>query len=240
MKKTKKLMSVIFALAIIVSVLSVCAVPANAQANGTGTYIITAQSVYVRSGAGTSYSAIGAIGNGEFYNVTAVDGIWGKISYNGKTGWISLNYGAKITEYGERGRTVIKSTPLRMGTGTSWSSHKTLSANIDVVQITGYPSYTSDGITWILVVDMTDDGDTFGFVDEQCLKPLTSATTYFPKYTGPSTTSIVDALAYLKVDYSYAYRAQIAAKNAITNYTGTPAQNTTMLNLLKNGTLKRP
>ena len=63
-------------------------------------------------------------------------------------------------------------------------------------------------------------------------------TSYYPKssYTG---TSIVTALSQLKINSSYDYRAKIAVKNGITGYRGTAAQNTKMLNLLKQGKLKK-
>ena len=61
---------------------------------------------------------------------------------------------------------------------------------------------------------------------------------YYPRYTG-STSSIVDALNAIGVDSSYNNRARIAAANGISNYSGTSAQNTQMLNLLKSGTLIR-
>lgn len=66
-----------------------------------------------------------------------------------------------------------------------------------------------------------------------------SSVTYFPKYTG-SSTSIAEALKAVGAEYSYTYRTKIAAKNGITNYSGTPAQNTTMLNKLKAGNLIKP
>jgi len=74
------------------------------------------------------------------------------------------------------------------------------------------------------------------------MRPGTSPTpntTYFPRYTGTSN-SIVVALAAVGADSSYAYRTKIAAANGISGYTGTAAQNTKMLNLLKAGTLKKP
>ena len=55
-----------------------------------------------------------------------------------------------------------------------------------------------------------------------------------PNYTG---VSIAAALSTIGVDSSYAHRAKIAAANNIKNYTGTAAQNTQMLNLLKQGKL---
>ena len=61
---------------------------------------------------------------------------------------------------------------------------------------------------------------------------------YYPKYTG-SSTSIVAALQAVKVDSNYTFRKKIAETNGIKGYSGTAEQNTTMLNLLKQGKLKR-
>ena len=62
---------------------------------------------------------------------------------------------------------------------------------------------------------------------------------YYPIYAG-NTTSIVAALAAVgEKDTSYNHRSIIARTNGISGYTGTAAQNTTMLNLLKQGRLKR-
>ena len=60
---------------------------------------------------------------------------------------------------------------------------------------------------------------------------------YYPKYAGKSV-SIIDALkAVGENDTSKAHRAKIAAANGMPNYTGTAAQNRTMLQLLKAGKL---
>lgn len=67
----------------------------------------------------------------------------------------------------------------------------------------------------------------------------TAGSSYYPTYAG-STTSIVAALAAVgEKDTTYTHRAKIAAANAISGYKGTAAQNTTMLNLLKLGRLKK-
>lgn len=63
-------------------------------------------------------------------------------------------------------------------------------------------------------------------------------TTYYKRYTG-STTSIVDALKAIGVDSSKSNRTKIAKANGISNYTGTASQNTQLLNLLKQGKLKK-
>lgn len=66
-----------------------------------------------------------------------------------------------------------------------------------------------------------------------------SLTNYFPRYKG-ETTSIVAALNSLKINSTFAYRKKIATKNGIPLYIGTAAQNTKLLNLLKNGKLIKP
>lgn len=64
-------------------------------------------------------------------------------------------------------------------------------------------------------------------------------TRYYPRYFG-TTVSIVTALNSLKITSSYSYRTKIANANGITSYTGTAAQNTRLLNLLKSGKLIKP
>ncbi len=64
-------------------------------------------------------------------------------------------------------------------------------------------------------------------------------TSYYPKYTGTSS-SIVSALAAVgEKNTSIAYRKRIAVANGISGYTGTAAQNISMVNLLKAGKLKK-
>ena len=65
-----------------------------------------------------------------------------------------------------------------------------------------------------------------------------SPSNYYPACSS-SYSSIVDALNSIGVDSSYNHRKKIAAANGISNYSGTAAQNTKMLNLLKQGKLKK-
>lgn len=68
---------------------------------------------------------------------------------------------------------------------------------------------------------------------------VVTANIYYPIYAG-NTVSIVAALAAVgEKDTSFAHRSKIAVENDISNYTGTAAQNTTLLNLLKQGRLKK-
>lgn len=65
-----------------------------------------------------------------------------------------------------------------------------------------------------------------------------TGTSYYKKYTG-SSVSIVDALKAIGVDSSMNNRKKIAKANGISNYSGTASQNTQLLNLLKQGKLKK-
>ena len=63
---------------------------------------------------------------------------------------------------------------------------------------------------------------------------------YYTKYTGPESVSIVNALAEMGENSSYANRKLIAAANGIADYSGTATQNLLMLSLLKDGKLIKP
>ena len=79
------------------------------------------------------------------------------------------------------------------------------------------------------------DGGQIGWVNDNCIVGETSVKYLSnPGYKG---TSIVDGLNQINVDSSYNYRSKLAKVNNINNYRGTAEQNTTMLNLLKQGKL---
>lgn len=66
----------------------------------------------------------------------------------------------------------------------------------------------------------------------------TTTISYYTKYTG-SSCSIVEALKTIGVNSSFSNRKTIANKNGISNYSGTASQNIKLLNLLKNGKLRK-
>lgn len=71
--------------------------------------------------------------------------------------------------------------------------------------------------------------------------PTTSVqtSTYYPKYTGNSPSIVVALSAVGEKDTSKAHRKMIASANGIKSYSGTAPQNTQMLNLLKQGKLRK-
>lgn len=72
--------------------------------------------------------------------------------------------------------------------------------------------------------------------DGKLKKPATYS--YYKKCSSKHV-SIVNALNEINVENSFSYREKIAKANGINNYEGTASQNTTMLNLLKAGKLKK-
>lgn len=62
-----------------------------------GQYIVTASSLALRSGAGVSYTALGAVPRSTMLTVTAVRDGWGQVSYGGQSGWISLSYALPLS-----------------------------------------------------------------------------------------------------------------------------------------------
>ena len=54
-------------------------------------------SLRIRSGRGTNYSQIGSIPKGKIVTVTDISNNWGKTTYDGKTGYISMQYTTKYT-----------------------------------------------------------------------------------------------------------------------------------------------
>ena len=58
----------------------------------TITQYVTATTLNVRSGAGTSYSVLGSLSKGTKVEVISTTNEWSKISYNGSTGYVSSQY----------------------------------------------------------------------------------------------------------------------------------------------------
>ena len=62
-----------------------------------GEYVVTPASLALRSGPGTSYSALDGLPQTTIVQVTEVNGNWGKVNYNGTVGWISLSYAIPLS-----------------------------------------------------------------------------------------------------------------------------------------------
>ncbi len=67
-----------------------------------GEYIITASMLRVRSGADTDSDSLGLLANGTTVTVRAVKDNWGKIDFEGRVGWICLDYALRLSSTTDR------------------------------------------------------------------------------------------------------------------------------------------
>lgn len=95
--------------------------------SGNGSqYKITADpSLRIRSGRGTSFSKVGSIPKGKIVTVTEISNNWGKVTYGGATGYISMQYTQKYTPPttstgGSYKITANPSLIIRSGRGTNY------------------------------------------------------------------------------------------------------------------------
>lgn len=63
----------------------------------TGDYVLTSD-VNLRKGADISYSSFGTVPEGTNLSITEVQGKWGKTSFGGNSGWVSLDYAKYVSE----------------------------------------------------------------------------------------------------------------------------------------------
>ncbi len=109
-----------------------------------GKYTVTATNLNVRSGPGTTYTALGQLPNGTAVEVIALSGIWCKIDYNGRDGWLSSAY----LEY-------VSQTLLDSNQGTGTNTVCTAAVG-ETITLPACP-YTRDGFTF-LGWSLTRDG----------------------------------------------------------------------------------
>ena len=62
-----------------------------------GKYVVTASSLNMRSTAGTDGSIVAVLKNGDYVDVTAVNGRWGYTTYGTVNGWVSLKYCSPVS-----------------------------------------------------------------------------------------------------------------------------------------------
>ena len=108
-----------------------------------------------------------------------------------------------------------------------------------ISKVAAHPYNTTGDLGWMNEKDIKLVSNSSSSTSNSDKKPATSTNIqYYPKsnYKG---TSITTALKELGIDYSKAFRTKIAKANGIQNYSYTAAQNTKMLNLLKQGKLKK-
>jgi len=109
----------------ILSLLVVCTLATSAFADATtGGATVTADSLNLRSGAGTGYAVETTMPKDSFLLVTGTEGIWYKVMYNGVEGYVSsyfVNYAQTMDgSYGAKG--FVQGTSVRLRSAASTSS----------------------------------------------------------------------------------------------------------------------
>ncbi len=129
----------------------------NASASGGGgSYTVTAASLNVRKGAGTSYGILGQINKGTTVNALGESGGWLKISYKNQTGWISKKYTKSGSSASSSSASSTESQQSTSNTTQAKTGTVTTSAlNVRKGAGTGY------GIIGTLL-----NGNTFSYTDE--------------------------------------------------------------------------
>lgn len=64
----------------------------SSSTSSIGTAVVTANSLNVRSGAGTNYSKVGALSKGTKVTILKTSGSWYQIKSGSVTGWVSAEY----------------------------------------------------------------------------------------------------------------------------------------------------
>ena len=103
----QRLIAVILVILMIVPIMA-----ATVNAAAPGTYVVSTGTLNVRSQASTSSKVIGKVYRDQKVEILEVQGSWGRISYSGQTGWISMDYvvslGSKQFSVGAEGLAMIK------------------------------------------------------------------------------------------------------------------------------------
>lgn len=99
----------------------------------SGQFKVTASvSLNIRSGRGTSYKKIGSIPSGKIVTVTDISSGWGKVTYNGKTGYCSMKYLRRpelIDGGSDANYKTTANLNLRSGRGTKYKIKLTIPKN---------------------------------------------------------------------------------------------------------------
>lgn len=117
------------------------------SSGSTNQYKITANpTLNIRSGRGTSYKKLGSIPYGKIVTITDISGGWGKVTYNGVTGYIYMSYTKQqaTTSYNYR---TTANLNMRSGRGTKYKILNTIpkGASLNITSISGGWGYTSYG-----------------------------------------------------------------------------------------------
>ena len=172
-------------------------------------------SLIIRSGRGTSYSAVGSIPNGTRVVISAECEGWGRVTYGGKTGWVNLEHIEVYAEGAVYSRTTVQ-TYLRSSASLLASSVatvpagtivKTVETNLDFtkVEFSGKTGWIFTGFLINGIGDIDGDG---GLNSADALavlqystgsRKLSSLELQFADMNGDGSINSSDALVILKI-----------------------------------------
>ena len=122
--------------------------------NAVGVYKVTADSLNVRKGPGSSYDIVTSVKKGEAYTITKVDGNWGYLKSG--AGWIHLGYtqlvSAAVSETGVY-RVKADSLDICKGPGTSYGRAGSVKKGeaYTITKIQDGWGYLKSGAGWVLM-----------------------------------------------------------------------------------------
>jgi len=127
--KIKKFTKIIALIMTWITVVSLMSMTASAVPQGAGIYVITANSLNVRNGPGGPVTG-NTVLNGSYYNISAVNGVWGELNNSGF--WISLEYAGRVRNTNHYTTWSLRSpnngsVNLRNGAGTGFDILGTIS-----------------------------------------------------------------------------------------------------------------
>ncbi len=117
-----------------------------------GTYTVKATSLNIRSIPSTSGSKVGSIPNGASVKVISGDGSWAKVSYNGITGYCSMDY---LTKAAAQTTTTTKKTTTTTTTTTKAAATTASKATTKEMQTTESTTAVQTTATQETVIDIS-------------------------------------------------------------------------------------
>ena len=128
----------------------------------TGVYRVTADTLNIRSGAGTSYDKVTTTSKGSAYTIDKISGNWGHLKSD--IGWICLDYCELVsasvetktetkTETYTTGvyKVIVDTLNVRSGAGTSYDKVDTVAKGsaFTITKVSGNWGYLKSGAGWI-------------------------------------------------------------------------------------------
>ncbi|MDC2866168.1 C40 family peptidase [Bacillus sp. BP-3] len=127
-------------------------------AQGSGEYYINASALNVRSGAGTNYSVIGALPQGQKVQVLADESGWSKVNYNGRTGYVGTRFLSKTPVSG-----VQENKPAQKPAENNSNNNNTSNNSRDTSSLLSY-AQSMEGVPYVWGGTSANGVDCSGYI----------------------------------------------------------------------------